>query len=114
AQLLPISVCISSCAITYIISVPSRQVYTKLHSVVVGRLHKFLYHVSFPLFPRRCSYAVTCRCGRPQTKTIMMLRYRNQSFETSRGRGGGNLLRIKMLRVEDLRISIAKSPFFIL
>src|SRR5690606_28821950 len=113
-QLFTVSFCIFFIAVFGMVAVPCGYIHTKLHSLLVSGLHKFLHHVALSITPGAVGDVVIGRFCWPQTIAIVMLRYRYQSLKSAGLGSCSNLVGIKMLRIEQISRRIAKSPLFIL
>ena len=70
-------------AITFGITIPWRQVNTKLDAVLVAGVAQLTDNVSFAILPRRIGHRMFGCLSRPKAETIMVLGRNNRHFETA-------------------------------
>ena len=98
-------------AVAFRITVPRRQVYTKLQPIFFTGFTQFIHDVSLSIFPWRRSNRVLRCFSRPQAKTIMVFSCQNSHLETSGFQIRHPLVAIQFFRIKQFRVFFTTPPF---
>src|SRR5262249_9735362 len=100
--------------VTWLVTIPWREVHAEFQSILARGSGDFAYDVALATSPWTLLDAVVGLFGRPQAETVVMLCDHYDILDAGRLDGAHPLFRVKLCRIEDLRISGSVTPFSVL
>ena len=94
-----------------LMTIPGRQINSKLQSIFLASFRQFAHDVSFTIFIRTVCHTVVGAGKRPKAKSIVMLGRKNDTFHSCCHQSLGPLFAIQTRRIEHLRRCVTISPF---
>ena len=96
--------------VTFSVTIPRREIHTKLHTILRTGVTQFLHHVTLSILPGRRSNRMFCGLGRPQAETVVMFGRQQYHLETGFLQLANPLFGIQIGGVEQCRIFFTITP----